>query len=79
MILKFNKGQQGLHERNAVIVCVCNNISDKKIREITKDGGVDCAEDAYAALGCTFCCGTCRDCAEDVVAESMPAALMAAE
>ena len=61
-------------------VCMCNGYTDKDIRRVVQRGGVTCATDAYAALGSGFCCGTCKDCAEEVVSEELPSiTLMAAE
>ena len=53
-------------------VCLCNGYSDKDIKSVVREGGVCSAEDAYQALGSGFCCGSCRDCAEDIVSQELP-------
>ena len=50
-------------------ICMCNGYTDKDIAAAVNTGGAATAEDAYAALGNGFCCGACRDCAEDLVAD----------
>lgn len=61
-------------------VCLCNGYKDKDIRKTVHDGGVSSADEVYQALGNGFCCGTCRDCAEEIVAEELPKrSLIAAE
>lgn len=73
-------------------VCLCNGYRDTEIREIA-ESGVRCAREVYLTLGNGPCCGTCLDCAQDIVdsvhgggaaAEDVPersgeALLMAAE
>lgn len=66
-----------------MIVCVCNGYSDKDIKRITQEGGVNTSEDVYAALGGTFCCGSCRCFADQLVEDNLAPAsagiLLAAE
>ncbi|WP_308911222.1 (2Fe-2S)-binding protein [Pseudokordiimonas caeni] len=53
-------------------VCLCNGYTDKDIRQAVSAGGVQCADDAYKALGGSFCCGCCRDCANEILDEELP-------
>ena len=53
-------------------VCVCNGYTDGEIRNAVREGGVNTAEEAYPSLGNGFCCGTCKDCASDLVAAELP-------
>jgi len=47
-------------------VCLCNGYRDTEIREVAEDG-VRCAREVYLTLGNGPCCGTCLDCAQDIV------------
>jgi len=47
-------------------VCLCNGYRDAEIREIA-ESGVRCAKEVYLTLGNGPCCGTCLDCAQDIV------------
>jgi bacterioferritin-associated ferredoxin len=49
-------------------VCVCNAITDREVRACA-EGGMRTVEDLSFALGLGTCCGRCRDCAADVLAE----------
>jgi bacterioferritin-associated ferredoxin len=61
-------------------VCLCNGYTDSEIRTAVREGGVSNAEEAYLSLGNGFCCGACKDCANDLVSEEMPnQRLLAAE
>jgi bacterioferritin-associated ferredoxin len=44
-----------------MIVCSCNVISDKTVRDIVKPCGspAACARDVFRSLGCTPKCGRC--------------------
>lgn len=53
-------------------VCLCNGYTDKQIRGAVREGGVSTAEEAYLALGNGFCCGSCVDCASDLVEKELP-------
>ena len=53
-------------------VCLCNGYRDKDIRKAVHAGGVSSAEEVYQALGNGFCCGQCRDCADQIVAAELP-------
>ena len=49
-----------------VYVCLCNGYRDEEIREIA-ESGVRCAREVYLTLGNGPCCGSCLDCAQDIV------------
>jgi bacterioferritin-associated ferredoxin len=51
-----------------MIVCVCNNISDREIREAV-DMGIDSMADLYKQLGVGTICGTCVSYARQVMNE----------
>ena len=53
-------------------VCICNGYTDKQIRNTVREGGVSTADEAYLSLGNGFCCGQCRECADDLVANELP-------
>lgn len=47
-------------------VCLCNGYRDAEIREVA-ESGVRCVREVYLTLGNGPCCGTCLDCAQDIV------------
>lgn len=53
-----------------MIVCVCNNVSDRKIREAVRDGMSSMA-DLRAGLDVGTCCGKCHACAKTVLRECL--------
>ena len=57
-----------------MIVCSCNAIRETEVREAARRG-CPCPDSAYRSLGCEFQCGSCRDYAEDLVAEERAALL----
>ena len=63
-----------------VYVCLCNGYRDEEIREIA-ESGVRCAREVYLTLGNGPCCGTCLDCAQDIVNDvhQVPGQLQAAD
>jgi bacterioferritin-associated ferredoxin len=62
-----------------MIVCVCNNVSDRKIRQAV-DEGMSTMTELRDNLDVATCCGKChacakhvlRECLEDVVVRSDP-------
>jgi bacterioferritin-associated ferredoxin len=49
-----------------MIVCVCNNISDREIVQAVELGAT--SMDALCAdLGVATCCGNCRECAHELL------------
>jgi bacterioferritin-associated ferredoxin len=49
-----------------MIVCVCNNISDREIRQAV-DLGLSSMDDLRRDLGVATCCGKCASYAEQVL------------
>ena len=48
-------------------VCLCNGYRDAEIREVAAETGERCAKEVYLSLGNGPCCGTCIDCAQEIV------------
>jgi bacterioferritin-associated ferredoxin len=55
-----------------MIVCVCNNISEREIRQAV-GLGVATMEQLRDDLGVATCCGKCFACAKHVLNESLQA------
>ena len=55
-----------------MIVCVCNNVSDRKIRQAVESGMTTMAE-LRTNLGVAACCGKCQSCAKQVLRECLDA------
>ncbi|HEY0063791.1 MAG TPA: (2Fe-2S)-binding protein [Telluria sp.] len=53
-----------------MIVCVCNNISDREIRQAV-DLGLSTMAELRQDLGVATCCGKCASCAKQVLAEHL--------
>jgi bacterioferritin-associated ferredoxin len=53
-----------------MIVCVCNNISDREIRQAAELGLSTMAE-LRDDLGVATCCGKCASCAKQVLADHL--------
>jgi bacterioferritin-associated ferredoxin len=51
-----------------MIVCVCNRITEKEVREAARDGATT-PEKAYAGFSCEVQCGCCLDYAQEVIDE----------
>ena len=51
-----------------MIVCVCNNISDREIRQAV-DLGLSTMTELRRDLGIATCCGKCHTCASEVLHE----------
>lgn len=49
-----------------MIVCVCNNISDREIRQAA-ELGLRNLDELREQLGVATCCGQCADCAQGVL------------
>lgn len=56
--------QQGI--QGIMIVCVCNNISDREIRQAV-DLGISSMPGLHRELGVGTCCGKCVSCAREVL------------
>jgi bacterioferritin-associated ferredoxin len=53
-----------------MIVCICNNVSDRKIRQAV-DAGVTSMAGLRDQLGVGTCCGKCHSCAKSVLRECL--------
>ncbi|WP_295991054.1 (2Fe-2S)-binding protein [Rugamonas sp.] len=53
-----------------MIVCVCNNISDREIRQAV-ELGLTSFDELQRDLGVATCCGQCKDCACAVLDEHL--------
>ncbi|HJV79752.1 (2Fe-2S)-binding protein [Noviherbaspirillum sp.] len=53
-----------------MIVCVCNNVSESKIRQAV-DSGISTMPALRAELGVGNCCGRCHSCAKTVLRECL--------
>jgi bacterioferritin-associated ferredoxin len=53
-----------------MIVCVCNNISDREIRQAI-ELGISSMPDLYRELGVGTCCGKCVSYAREVLHEHL--------
>ena len=53
-----------------MIVCVCNNISDRRIRQAV-DAGIASMSELRNQLGVAACCGKCHSCAKQVLRECL--------
>lgn len=54
-------------------VCICNGVTDADIRRIAADGCRDLHELTMRS-GCGASCGSCRDLAGEILADSQPQA-----
>lgn len=60
-----------------MIVCVCNNVSERKIRQAVNEGVTRMAE-LRSELEVGTCCGKCHSCAKRVLNECLADAQSAA-
>jgi bacterioferritin-associated ferredoxin len=61
-----------------MIVCVCNNISDREIRQAV-DLGLSTMAELRQDLGVATCCGKCASCAKQVLADYLETKIVATE
>ncbi|WP_373974838.1 (2Fe-2S)-binding protein [Chitinibacter sp. SCUT-21] len=54
-----------------MIVCVCNNVSDKAIRKAVEQDGVRSYIQLQRATQAGTCCGKCTSCAKQVLHEAV--------
>jgi bacterioferritin-associated ferredoxin len=57
-----------------MIVCVCNNISDREIRQAV-DLGLSTMAELRRDLGVATCCGKCHTCAREVLSTHLDATM----
>lgn len=50
-----------------MVVCVCNAIKERDLRDAARVGGVRCARQAYARLGAKPKCGMCMNFARNII------------
>lgn len=53
-----------------MIICVCNNVSERKIRHAVDTGTTSMLE-LHRDLGVGACCGKCNSCAKTVLRECL--------
>lgn len=53
-----------------MIVCVCHNVSDRKIRQAVNEGASSLL-DLRKQLSVGTCCGKCHSCAKGVLREAL--------
>ena len=53
-----------------MIICVCNNVSDREINQAVAFGAVT-MEELQRDLGVANCCGQCHSCAKQVLANAL--------
>lgn len=53
-----------------MIVCVCHNVSDRKIRQAVDDG-LKTMPQLREQLGIGTCCGKCHSCAKTVLRDCL--------
>ena len=61
-----------------MIVCVCNNISDREIRQAV-DLGLSSMAELRRDLGVATCCGKCHTCAREVLSGHMSSRMSSQE
>ncbi len=52
-----------------MIVCVCNVIRERELRDVARDGDLDCAKSAFARLGHKPKCGQCLNVARNIITQ----------
>ena len=50
-----------------MIVCVCNALKERDVREAARVAGKSCPKAAYAQLGCKVKCGQCLPFAREIL------------
>ena len=61
-----------------MIVCICHNVSERKIRDAVKTGTTSMPE-LRSKLGVGTCCGKCHSCAKTVLRECLEDAALEAQ
>lgn len=52
-----------------MIVCVCNVIRERELRDVARDGDLNCAKSAFARLGHKPKCGQCLNVARNIITQ----------
>lgn len=53
-----------------MVVCVCNAIKERELREVAQAGQLRCAKAAYAQLGRKPKCGQCLSFARNIICDA---------
>ncbi|WP_303812063.1 (2Fe-2S)-binding protein [Sandarakinorhabdus limnophila] len=53
-----------------MIVCVCNALKERDVREAARVAGKSCPKAAYAQLGCRVKCGQCLPFVKEILADA---------
>jgi len=53
-----------------MVVCVCNAIRERDLRDVARDGQLRCAKAAYAQLGREPKCGHCLPFARNIISDT---------
>ena len=53
-----------------MVVCVCNAIRERDLRDVAKNGQLRCAKAAYAQLGRKPKCGQCLSFARNIISDA---------
>jgi bacterioferritin-associated ferredoxin len=53
-----------------MVVCVCNAIRERDLRDVARDGQLRCAKAAYAQLGRKPKCGQCLPFARNIIKDA---------
>ncbi len=54
-----------------MIICICNNVSDKAIRHAVDHGVITSLSDLRTQLQVGTCCGKCNSCAKTLMRECL--------
>ena len=54
-------------------VCICHGVTERAVRQAAREGCRD-LDELTMRTGCGATCGTCRDLASAILAESQPSA-----
>jgi bacterioferritin-associated ferredoxin len=52
-----------------VYICICNALTDRKLKEAIAASDSQCPKEVYAACGCRAKCGKCVDLVKDLLRE----------
>lgn len=55
-----------------VYICICNALTDRKLKEAIATSGSRCPEDVYAACGCRAKCGKCVQLVKELLKNHAP-------
>ena len=61
-----------------MIVCICNNVSDRAIRQAVNEGSTSMVA-LRSTLNVGTCCGKCHSCAKQVLRECLSQATLVSQ